>query len=87
MEPWGRIVIGVLELIASIMLLKNKTRIVGAFLTEGLMLGAIYFHIKTLGFVSFYGSLFLMAVISLICVWGLIYLKKDSLKFLNKKNK
>src|SRR6188768_2925411 len=49
MEPWGRIGIGVMELIASILLLIDRVAWVGAFLALGLMLGAIGMHVTVLG--------------------------------------
>lgn len=49
MEPRGRIGIGILELIASVLLLIPRTTLTGALLGMGLMAGAIYFHITSLG--------------------------------------
>src|SRR6478752_4924700 len=51
MEPWGRIGIGVLELIASILILYPRTTGFGAVLGLGLMAGAIFFHLTKLGIV------------------------------------
>ncbi|HEY8933924.1 MAG TPA: DoxX family membrane protein, partial [Cyclobacteriaceae bacterium] len=41
MEPWGRIGVGVLELIASVLILINVTAWMGGLLALGLMGGAI----------------------------------------------
>jgi uncharacterized membrane protein YphA (DoxX/SURF4 family) len=49
MEPWGRIGIGSLELIASILILYPRTTPYGALLGLGLMAGAIFFHLTSLG--------------------------------------
>src|ERR1700735_3354134 len=49
MEPWGRIGIGVLELIASGLILYPRTTGYGAVLGLGLMAGAIFFHLTKLG--------------------------------------
>jgi uncharacterized membrane protein YphA (DoxX/SURF4 family) len=49
MEPWGRIGTGVIELIASILILYPKTTAFGALLATGLMGGAIFFHFTKLG--------------------------------------
>ena len=49
MEPWGRIGSGVLELIASILILYPRTTFIGAALGAGLMSGAIFFHLTRLG--------------------------------------
>ncbi|PZR34531.1 MAG: DoxX family protein [Azospira oryzae] len=49
MEPWGRIGIGVLELIASLLILYPRTTAFGGVLGVGLMAGAIFFHLTKLG--------------------------------------
>ena len=49
MEPWGRIGSGVMELIASVLLLYPRTTFIGAALGLGLMVGAIFFHLTKLG--------------------------------------
>jgi uncharacterized membrane protein YphA (DoxX/SURF4 family) len=68
MEPWGRISTGVLELIASILILYPRTTGWGAGLGLGLMGGAIFFHLTKLGIV-FAGDaiLFIYAVIVFVC--------------------
>ncbi|OQP62477.1 DoxX family protein [Niastella vici] len=68
MEPWGRIGTGVLELIASILILNPRTTGWGAGLGLGLMSGAIFFHLTKLGIV-FAGDavLFIYAVITFVC--------------------
>jgi putative oxidoreductase len=48
-EPWGRIGSGVVELIASILLLVPATTTLGAILTLGTMIGAILAHLTLLG--------------------------------------
>jgi uncharacterized membrane protein YphA (DoxX/SURF4 family) len=49
MEPWGRIGTGILELIASILILYPKTTFFGSALAVGLMTGAIFAHLTKLG--------------------------------------
>src|SRR5687768_5878985 len=49
MEPWGRIGTGVMELIASVLLIIPKTKTIGALLGLGLMSGAIFFHLTKVG--------------------------------------
>ncbi len=49
MEPWGRIGTGTMELIASVLILIPRTTAFGALLATGLMSGAIFFHLTTLG--------------------------------------
>ena len=48
-EPWGRIGSGVIELIASLLLLIPATAPLGALLTMGTMAGAIASHLTILG--------------------------------------
>src|SRR5687768_8916823 len=49
MEPWGRIMVGILELIAGLMLIIPRTAWMGAALALGLMTGAIGMHLTLLG--------------------------------------
>ncbi len=48
-EPWGRIGVGVLELLASVLVLISTTTWLGAGLALGLMIGAIGMHLTLLG--------------------------------------
>jgi putative oxidoreductase len=68
-EPWGRIGTGILELIASILILINATAWAGALLGLGLMAGAILTHLTILGIEvkGDGGYLFLLAMIVLVC--------------------
>lgn len=49
MEPVGRIGVGVLELVAGVLLLMNRTAWYGALLAAGLMAGALIMHLTILG--------------------------------------
>ena len=49
LEPYGRIGIGVMELIASILILLKRTSWAGALLTFGLMASAIFSYLTQLG--------------------------------------
>lgn len=48
-EPWGRIGSGIIELIASFLLLVPATAPLGAIVTMGVMAGAIVSHLTILG--------------------------------------
>ena len=65
MEPWGRIGTGVIELIASILLLIPRTTAIGAVLGLGVMSGALFFHLTKLGIVVMddHGQLFVYALL------------------------
>jgi hypothetical protein len=49
MEPWGRIGSGILELVASLLLLVPATASLGAILAMSAMVGAIVSHLLILG--------------------------------------
>jgi hypothetical protein len=75
LEPYGRIGIAILELIASIAILVPATTGLGALLAIGLMAGAIFSHLGKLGIVVMDdgGQLFIYALLvfisSLILLW------------------
>ncbi len=48
-EPWGRLGSGVVELVASLLLLVPSAAPIGAILTIGVMAGAILSHVAFLG--------------------------------------
>lgn len=85
MEPWGRIGIGVFELIASILLLWPRTTLMGAMLGAGLMSGALFFHFTKLGIEvkGDGGLLFTYAIVVMICCILLIIIhRKQILKLI-----
>ena len=85
LEPYGRIGIGVMELIASILILLKRTSWAGALLTVGLMAGAIFSHLTQLGIEvkGDGGQLFYMAVgtwvLSLVILWS----ERKQIPFIN----
>jgi len=68
MEPWGRIGTGVIELVASTLLLVPRTTAIGALLGLGVMSGALFFHLTRLGIVVMddHGQLFIYALLVFI---------------------
>ena len=68
MEPWGRIGTGVLELIASILILYPATTFFGSVLAIGLMSGALVAHLTRLGISvkNDGGQLFIYALVVLV---------------------
>jgi putative oxidoreductase len=90
MEPWGRIGSGVVELIASVLLLIPRTTAFGALFALGTMSGAIFFHLTTLGIdvQGDHGQLFYMAIATWVCCAILLVAYKDQvLGFLPAKSK
>jgi len=82
MEPWGRIGTGVLELIASILLLWPRTTAFGALLGIGLMGGALFFHVTKLGIEvkGDGGLLFIYGVIVFISCGVLLFVVQSQIK-------
>jgi hypothetical protein len=85
-EPWGRIGSGIVELIASVLLLTPRTVVFGAALAMATMAGAIGSHIAKLGIalpaVGDRGELFALAVIVLLCSAAVLYLHRNELRLI-----
>ncbi|MGF1448434.1 MAG: DoxX family protein [Opitutales bacterium] len=79
MEPHGRILIGVLELIAVLLLLFPNTVVFGALLSWGVMSGAIIGHLTELGFAGDRLSLSLLAIAAWVASTVILYLRRRSL--------
>jgi hypothetical protein len=83
MEPWGRIGSGVVELIASILLLLPSTVAIGALLSLGVISGAIFFHLTKLGIalpeVCDHGELFALAVTVFVCSFLVLVMHRREL--------
>jgi uncharacterized membrane protein YphA (DoxX/SURF4 family) len=88
MEPYGRIGTGVMELIASVLILYPKTTVYGAVLAMGLMAGAIFFHLTKLGLVVMDdgGQLFIYALLVLISAAVLVIVYRQQLYSFIKLN-
>jgi putative oxidoreductase len=91
MEPWGRIGVGVMELIASVLLLINATAWIGALLGFGLMAGAIGMHLTFLGIsvtnsdgTTDGGQLFMYAVIVAVCSLVVLWINQAKIRSLLK---
>lgn len=80
-EPYGRIIIGVLELAVALLLILRKTSLLGAILGLGFILGAIFTHLFILGInvQNDGGLLFGMAIVVLISVIVTISLQSKKL--------
>jgi len=86
-EPWGRIVSGIVELIASLLLLIPPTTFIGALLAACTMVGAIGSHFLILGIevMDDGGQLFTYACIVLVSSIILLIKHKSQLFELIKK--
>ena len=80
-EPWGRIGTGVLELIASLLILYPRTTPFGAALAAGLMAGAIWFHLTRLGIAvrGDGGQLFIYALLVFLSAIALMIIFRQRL--------
>lgn len=83
LEPYGRIVIGIAELIAGVLILIPKTVWIGATLTLGVIGGAIFMHITKLGFEinDDGGTLFITAMLTFILSAIILWIKRKEVKF------
>ena len=89
MEPWGRFLTGTVELIAGFAILIPRYSWKGAVLAAGLMAGAIFSHLTTLGIVvqDDGGYFFGLAITVLTCSLIIMYSEKSKFLALLKKNR
>ena len=89
LEPFGRILTGILELIAGILLIFRKTAWLGAFLALGVIGGAILSHVFILGIEinNDKGLLFFTAVFTFIISFLILYLYRKDILLLKKTTK
>lgn len=85
-EPWGRWVTGVIELIASVLLVIRSTSSLGAFIGTGIMTGAIASHLFVIGIDTNGdgGTLFTFAVVAFACSVLILFNRLDELKIILK---
>lgn len=82
MEPWGRIGAGVMELIASMLILIPAVSWLGSVIAMGLMLGAIGMHLTLLGIEvqGDGGYLFYLALMVTLCATYVLWHDREKLK-------
>ncbi len=88
-EPWGRIGLGIVELITAILILSPKFKIIGMATSLGIILGAVFSHILVLGInvSNDGGGLFTLAIIVLISSTVFLIINKIEVLSLIKKMK
>ncbi len=84
MEPNGRILIGVLELIAGILLIIPGSAAYGAILATGLMTGAVIGHITVLGFADERLQLGLLAIAVLVMSISILVIRRTEIPIIGK---
>ena len=83
MEPGGRILIGVIEVISIALLLSPRLSAWGALLCLGVMTGAVLAHVTVVGFGGPLAMLFVMAIISGCSLVVLLYRLRHQVPFIN----
>jgi len=86
LEPYGRISIGILELISAILILIPKTIWLGAGLTLGIITGAIVMHITKIGIEvnDDGGTLFYMALLIFILALFVLWKNRKNIPIIGK---
>jgi uncharacterized membrane protein YphA (DoxX/SURF4 family) len=84
LEPYGRIGIGILELIAGILLVIPKTVWAGSLLTLGLIGGAIMMHLTQIGIEvnNDNGTLFITALVTFMLSAIILYFYRKDIPFI-----
>lgn len=83
MEPYGRIITGVVELIAGVLILIPKTAWIGASLALGVISGAILMHLTKLGIEinNDGGTLFITAIVTFILSGIVLWNNRKDINF------
>lgn len=78
-EPWGRIGVGILELITALLILIPNTKVIGIMCSLVIILGAVFSHLLVLGLnvSNDGGALFVLAIIVLIASILFININKN----------
>lgn len=86
LEPYGRIGIGILELIAAILILIPKTVWLGSLLSLGIILGAILIHLTGLGIEinGDGGFLFYLGILVFVLSFILLWMNRKSIPFIGE---
>lgn len=87
-EPFGRISLGIIELIVAILILTPKTTLLGAILGVFIMIGALGAHIFQIGIIfnNDGGKLFGLALVCfLACVGQVIILKNQLISYIKSR--
>ena len=86
-EPWGRVALGVVELVAVALLLVPRTAVLGGALTVGLMVGAVGSHLGPLGIEveGDGGQLFLLALVTLVAGGVVVWLRRQELPWIGAR--
>lgn len=84
MEPGGRYLIGILELVAVLLLLIPASVVYGAGLSAGLMAGAVMGHVSKLGFEGQMGMMAGMAAAAILLSLVILFLRRTQLPIIHR---
>lgn len=86
-EPYGRIGLGIIELVVAGLLLFHKTSLWGGILGIGIAMGAVLSHLFILGVEvnNDGGALFSLAIITFLCSAVVVFLKNEQLFLILKR--
>ena len=86
-EPWGRIGSGIVELIATILILTPRFTWLGSLLAIGVMAGAILSHLTVLGIEvqDDKGLLFALALIVFVCSTANLLLHRSEIPVIGRR--
>lgn len=81
-EPYGRIGLGVIELVTAILVLLPRTQLYGMVLSLGIISGAIFSHLLVLGInvQNDGGGLFTLAIIVLMACIVYLFMHRDEVR-------
>ena len=87
LEPYGRIGIGIIELVAGILILIKRFIWLGSGITLGVISGAVFMHLTTLGIdiKGDGGILFYTAILTLILSIIVLWVYRKTIPIINKK--
>jgi uncharacterized membrane protein YphA (DoxX/SURF4 family) len=74
-EPWGRYLVGLGELLATILLLTPRTAGYGGLLAMVIMMGAIATHLLLIG-INYGGGIFYQAVVVLLAALAIVTIRR-----------
>ena len=87
MEPWGRYLVAVSELVVVVLLLLPRTAGLGGLMGLGVISGALFFHLTLLGIEvqGDGGTLFYLALAVFIACLGIVWLHRTELQALAQR--
>lgn len=86
-EPWGRIILGTLELLSIVLLWIPKTTVYALLLIFGMMVGAVASHLFILGIqiMGDGGELFILGIVTWLASAVLLFTMREEIKTLGMK--